>query len=59
MFYGEVFGCQVMLHTFAEMNRPDAPHDDAIAHGYLCEGPVELFAADAAGEDRPLRCVRA
>ena len=56
MFYGEVFGCEVALHTFAEMNRTDAPHDDAIAHGYLREGPVVLFAADAAGEDRPLRC---
>ena len=33
-FYGEVFGCAVQLHTFAEFNRDDGPAD-AIAHGYL------------------------
>jgi PhnB protein len=36
-FYGEVFGCAVQLHTFAEFNRTDGPAD-AIAHGYLTEG---------------------
>src|SRR5580658_1703122 len=53
-FYGEVFGCAVQLHTFAEFNRADGPAD-AIAHGYLAEGPVALFAADAAGDEQPLR----
>lgn len=54
-FYGEVFGCVVQLHTFAEFNRTDGPAD-AIAHGYLVEGPVVLFAADVAGNESPFRC---
>jgi PhnB protein len=54
-FYGEVFGCRVQLHTFAEFQRTDGPAD-AIAHGYLAEGPVTLFAADVAGDERPFRC---
>jgi PhnB protein len=54
-FYGELFGCGVGLHTFAEFNRTDGPAD-AIAHGYLREGPVVLFAADVAGDEPPLRC---
>jgi PhnB protein len=53
-FYGEVFGGAVQLHTFAEFNRSDGPAD-AIAHGYLTEGPVVLFGADVAGDERPLR----
>jgi PhnB protein len=53
-FYGDVFGCAVQLHTFAEFNRTDGPAD-AIAHGYLMGGPVSLFGADAAGDERPLR----
>src|SRR5262245_66692770 len=52
--YGDVFGCAVQLHTFAEFNRADGP-PDAIAHGYLSGGPVALFGADAAGDERPLR----
>lgn len=54
-FYGEVFGCGVQLHTFEEFGRSDGPAD-AIAHGYLEDGPVRLFAADVAGDERPLRC---
>lgn len=54
-FYGDVFGCRVQLHTFAEFNRTDGPAD-AIAHGYLHEGPVALFAADVSGNEPPLRC---
>lgn len=54
-FYGEVFGCTVHLHTFAEFNRTDGP-TEAIAHGYLTEGPVALFASDTAEGDPPLRC---
>lgn len=53
-FYGEVFGCKVQLHTYAELNRTDGPAD-AIAHGYLSEGPVALFAADAAGDEPTFR----
>lgn len=51
-FYGDVFGCGVQLITFAEFRRTDGP-PDAIAHGYLTGGPVSLFAADAAGDERP------
>jgi PhnB protein len=54
-FYGEVFGCDVELHTFAEFGRDDGP-PDAIAHGYLTSGPVALFAADLAGDEAPFRC---
>jgi hypothetical protein len=39
----------------AEFNRADGPAD-AIAHGYLTGGPVALFGADVAGDERPLRC---
>jgi PhnB protein len=53
-FYGEVFGCAVQLHTFAEFNRTDGPAD-AIAHGYLREGPVALFGADVAGNEPSFR----
>jgi len=52
-FYGEVFGCAVQLHTFAEFNRADGPAD-AIAHGYLAGGPVALYGADVAG-GKPVR----
>ena len=53
-FYGEVFGCAVQLHTFAEFSRADGPAD-AIAHGYLSEGPVALSGADASGDELPFR----
>jgi PhnB protein len=54
-FYGDIFGCTVELHTFAEFKRTDGPAD-AIAHGYLAEGPVALFAADVADDEPPFRC---
>ena len=54
-FYGDVFGCAVQLHTFAEFGRTDGPAD-AVAHGYLLDGPVALFAADVAQDSPPLRC---
>lgn len=54
-FYGAVFGCGVQLHSFAEFGRTDGPAD-AIAHGYLTDGPVGLFAADVSGDESPLRC---
>lgn len=54
-FYGDVFGCSVQLHTFKEFQRSDGP-PDAIAHGYLVNGPVALFGADVAGDERPVRC---
>ncbi|HET6187277.1 MAG TPA: hypothetical protein VFE59_09765, partial [Trebonia sp.] len=53
-FYGDVFGCDVQLHTFKEFGRSDGPAE-AIAHGYLAGGPVALFGADVAGDDRPFR----
>lgn len=54
-FYGGVFGCGVQLHTFEEFHRSDGP-PDAIAHGGLVDGPVELFGADVAGGEAPVRC---
>ena len=53
-FYGDVFGCAVQLHTFAEFNRTDGPAD-AIAHGGLSGGPVALDGADVSGDERPVR----
>ncbi len=53
-FYGDVFSCTVQLHTFAEFNRNDGPAE-AIAHGYLTDGPVALFAADISGDELPYR----
>jgi len=54
-FYAGVFGGTAQLHTFAEFNRTDGPAD-AIAHGFLVEGPVALFASDVAGDEPPVRC---
>ncbi len=54
-FYGDVFGCAVQLHTFEEFGRTDGP-PDAVAHGYLVDGPVALFASDVTGDAVPLRC---
>jgi len=54
-FYGEVFGCGVQLHTLEEFGRTDGPAE-AIAHGYLVDGPVSLFAADAMGDQPSFRC---
>jgi PhnB protein len=54
-FYGEVFGGRAQLHTFAELGRTDGPAE-AIAHGYLVDGPVSLFAADASGDEPAFRC---
>jgi hypothetical protein len=51
-FYGDVFGCAVQLHTFAEFNRADGPAD-AIAHGYFAGGPVALFGADVSAPTCP------
>ncbi len=54
-FYGAVFGCAVQLHSFAEFGRTDGP-PDSIAHGYLSDGPVSMFAADVHGDEPTLRC---
>ncbi|CAA9361233.1 MAG: hypothetical protein AVDCRST_MAG36-2658 [uncultured Nocardioidaceae bacterium] len=54
-FYGATFGCRVQLHSFAELGRTDGPVD-AVAHGYLTDGPVTLFAADVAGDEPALQC---
>jgi PhnB protein len=53
-FYGDVFGCGVELHSFAEFNRSDGPAD-AVAHGYLTGGPVALFGSDVSGDEPPFR----
>lgn len=54
-FYGTVFGCTVRLHTYKDFGRTDGP-PGAIAHGYLADGPIRLFAADAAGDEPSVRC---
>ena len=54
-FYAEVFGGAAQLHTFAEFGRTDGPAD-AVAHGYLTDGRVALFAADVAGDEPAFRC---
>jgi len=53
-FYGDVFGCAVELHSFAEFNRTDGPAD-AIAHGGLSGGAVALSGADVSGDEQPVR----
>ena len=53
-FYSEVFGGEAVLHTFGEFHRSDGP-PEAIAHGYLRGGPVDLSGADATAGDRPFR----
>jgi PhnB protein len=53
-FYADVFGGATQLHTFAEFSRADGPAD-AIAHGYLVDAPVALFASDVAGTQRAFR----
>jgi PhnB protein len=53
-FYAEVFGGEVELSSFAEFARADGPAD-AIAHGYLVDAPVALYAADVAGDDVAFR----
>lgn len=54
-FYAEVFGGTAELHTYTEFGREDGP-GDAVAHGMLVGGPVALFGADVAGNERPVRC---
>ena len=54
-FYGQVFDCDVRLHSFEEFGRTDGPAD-AIAHGYLEGGPVALFAADVTDDQPAVRC---
>jgi len=48
--YQSVFGGEVTMHTYAEFGRADGP-GDAIAHGMLVRGPVELAAADAGPDE--------
>ncbi|MFB7844427.1 VOC family protein [Microbacterium sp. NPDC056052] len=49
-FYQAIFGGEVVMHTYAEFGRADGP-GDAIAHGELVRGPVQLAAADAAADE--------
>ncbi|MCZ2848420.1 VOC family protein [Modestobacter sp. VKM Ac-2978] len=52
--YAAVFGCGFAAHSFADFGREDGPAD-AVAHGYLVDSPVALFAADAAGDEQAFR----
>ena len=53
-FYADVFGGATQLHAFAEFSRTDGPAD-AIAHGYLVDAPVALYAADVGGDEPAFR----
>lgn len=53
-FYAGIFGATAELHTFSELGRADGPAD-AIAHGLLVGGPIELYAADAADREPGFR----
>lgn len=52
-FYRDVFGGELVLHSYADFGRDDGAAD-AIAHGML-QGAVELFAADAGAREASLR----
>jgi PhnB protein len=51
-FYADVFGGEVQVHTFDEFGRTDGPAD-AVAHGFLVDSPVTIYASDAAGDEPP------
>ena len=53
-FYASVFGCRAQLHSYGEFGRTDGPAD-AVAHGYLTDGPVAIFAADVSGDEPAFR----
>ena len=46
-FYSTIFGGDTRLFTYEQAGRTDGP-GEAIAHGMLVDGPVELAGADAA-----------
>lgn len=46
-FYAGIFGGRAQFHTFGEFKRTDGP-GEAIAHGYLVDSPVSIYAADIA-----------
>ena len=46
-FYSTIFGGEARLFTYEQAGRTDGP-GEAIAHGMLVDGPVELAGADAA-----------
>ncbi len=56
-FYADVFGGELVVHTFKDFGRTDGP-PDSVAHGILT-GPVELFGADSfdPGAGGPVRGV--
>lgn len=51
-FYCDVFGGELVVHSYADFGRDDGPAD-AVAHGML-QGTVELFASDVAPGDESL-----
>lgn len=48
--YRDVFGGELQLTDYAQAGRHDGP-GDAVAHGQLSGGPVELAGADAGADD--------
>ncbi|ANP72250.1 glyoxalase [Cryobacterium arcticum] len=53
VFYADVFGGDLQLHTYGEFCRTDGP-PDSIAHGVL-SGPVGLAGSDAAEGEAGVR----
>jgi len=53
-FYAEVFGGTAIAHSLRDFGRSDGPAD-AVAHGYLIDGPIDLFVADVGEDETPLR----
>jgi PhnB protein len=51
-FYASVFGATAELHTYEEFGHTDGL-PEAIAHGELVDGPIQLFAADV-GDGEPV-----
>lgn len=51
-FYRDVFGGELVVHSFGDFGRDDGPAD-AIAHGML-QGTVSIFASDVAAGEEPL-----
>lgn len=51
--YASIFGGEARLFTYADAGRSDGP-GEAIAHGMLVNGPVELAGADAAAGESTL-----
>ncbi|MBN7794572.1 VOC family protein [Microbacterium esteraromaticum] len=51
--YASIFGGEARLFTYEQAGRTDGP-GEAIAHGMLLNGPVEIAGADAAAGEQTI-----